>query len=437
MRLRELFSQKLGNAEVIPDASVSSKLMRRLARQEFLRFNPVRFNIYYLGGIMVAAITSAIILLPGKANSDELKPLKPSGEITNIVRKEIPIVSEGQTVIKNADTFNNKGVRSIRNQSNTRTPVVSAKVPVRTSQSLENIKITNSVVSDTVAGKSLFIKTLPETKELKNEMKPVEASFETSVTEGCAPLNVIFSNRSTSLDSCRWTFGDGGYSYEKNPKWIFDVDGEYKVLLSVFGSDGSVAESSARITVHPRPVAKFEITPEKAILPKDEIRFYNYSTDASIFKWDFGDGTTSSIADPRHWYTKFANYNVTLVASSEYGCSDSLVVMNAFSGSEYFIELPNAFIPNTLGPSGGFYSAKSDEGAQVFHPNFSGVSDYQLKIFSKLGILIFESNDINIGWDGYFRGQLSDPGVYIWKVRGNFRNGEPFIKMGDVTLLRN
>ena len=27
-----------------------------------------------------------------------------------------------------------------------------------------------------------------------------------------------------------------------------------------------------------------------------------------------------------------------------------------------------------------------------------------------------------------------NPGVYIWKVRGKFRNGEPFIKMGDVTL---
>jgi len=50
--------------------------------------------------------------------------------------------------------------------------------------------------------------------------------------------------------------------------------------------------------------------------------------------------------------------------------------------------------------------------------------------------LIFETNDINIGWDGYFKGQLSNPGVYIWKVRGNFRNGEPFTKMGDVTLLK-
>jgi hypothetical protein len=127
---------------------------------------------------------------------------------------------------------------------------------------------------------------------------------------------------------------------------------------------------------------------------------------------------------------------VKLVATSEFGCSDSLIVMNAFSGSEYFINFPNAFIPNSDGPSGGFYSNTSDESGQVFHPTSSGVTDYQLRIFSKFGILIFESSDVNIGWDGYYKGQIANPGVYIWKVRGSYRNGEPFVKMGDVTLLR-
>ncbi len=126
-----------------------------------------------------------------------------------------------------------------------------------------------------------------------------------------------------------------------------------------------------------------------------------------------------------------------LVVTSEYGCKDSLVVKNAFKGNQYFLTFPNAFIPNPGGPTGGYYSLKSDESAQVFHPEYSGVSDYQLKIFSKTGILIFESNDINVGWDGYLKGLLCEPGVYIWKVRGNFLSGEPFIKMGDVILLKN
>ena len=187
----------------------------------------------------------------------------------------------------------------------------------------------------------------------------------------------------------------------------------------------------------PNPSARFEIYPDKAVIPEDEVRFQNYSAEAIKYLWSFGDGSTSEQFEPYHRYEKYGNYNVSLKVYSENGCSDSLMVLNAFSGSAYFIEFPNAFIPNTGGPSGGVYSSVSDESAQVFHPSFSGVSEYHLKIFSKIGVLIFETSDINIGWDGYFKGQLTNPGVYIWKVRGNFSNGEPFTKMGDVTLLRN
>jgi PKD repeat protein len=254
---------------------------------------------------------------------------------------------------------------------------------------------------------------------------------------GCAPLKIKFTNGLTSYDSCRWTFGDGGSSNKIDPEWIFDVEGEYKVRLQVFTHDGKTLYSFATVTVHPHPQAHFEISPQNAVLPDDAIRFRNYSTNATRFKWDFGDGNTSDFFEPDHSYSKFSNFNVKLTAWSEWGCSDSLTVLNAFSGSEFFLEFPNAFIPNQQGPSGGYYSSKSDEAAQVFHPSYSGVTDYQLKIFSKLGIPIFESYDINLGWDGYNKGQLCDPGVYIWKVRGKFRNGEPFIKMGDVTLLQN
>ena len=119
--------------------------------------------------------------------------------------------------------------------------------------------------------------------------------------------------------------------------------------------------------------------------------FQNYSTEAIRYIWNFGDGITSEQFEPDHKYEKYGNYNVSLKVYSENGCSDSLMVLNAFSGSAYFIEFPNAFIPNTGGPSGGVYSSVSDESAQVFHPSFSGVSEYHLKIFSKIGVLIFET----------------------------------------------
>jgi hypothetical protein len=158
--------------------------------------------------------------------------------------------------------------------------------------------------------------------------------------------------------------------------------------------------------------------------------------DAVRYRWEFGDGKVSESLEPEHKYSRYSSYNVRLIAWSEHGCADSLLLTDAFAGSGCYIKFPNAFIPNADGPSGGNFSTKSDEAAQIFHPVTSGVSDYQLRIFSKIGIFIFESNDINTGWDGYHKGQLCEAGVYIWKVRGTYKNGEPFVKMGDVTLLK-
>jgi len=292
-------------------------------------------------------------------------------------------------------------------------------------------------VTDSMKNKGLFGSSNQESMKLKESYIEKTPIFKMSVSEGCAPLRVHFVINSGSFDSCRWTFGDGGWSNKTNPDWIYDVEGEYRVSLHLFRHDGFQASSSELVKVFAKPRARFEISPQQAVIPDDRIRFLNYSSDAVRFRWDFGDGDTSVLFEPVHKYSIFNNYDVTLVAYSETGCTDSITVRNAFSDSKYFIEFPNAFIPNTGGSTGGLYSSKSDEQAQVFHPVYSGVAEYRLKIFSKMGVLIFESNDINIGWDGYYKGQLCNPGVYIWKERGAFINGEPFVSMGDVTLLKN
>lgn len=437
MSIRELFRRKLENAEIIPDASVNAKLMRTLARHEFIHFYPARFNIYYLGGIVAAGIITAMILFSGERNRVNLTPSNINSEpdtISRIAFISIPVASA--VIQKSAKTANRKPGYQ-KDKVKTLPKPESGIRNIRDSKNGNDNRIVPAGVNGSFSKNDFFPKTSADPGKLQGRNLGDDVLFEPSALAGCVPLKLHFSNKMSSGDSCRWTFGDGGYSTQKDPDWIFDVEGDYQVVLQVFGPDGLQASSSASIKVYPKPKARFEILPEKVVLPDDEIRFLNYSANGVQFEWDFGDGNSSDLFEPRHKYLKFSNYNVRLVVLSENGCADSLIVMNAFSGSEYFIDFPNAFIPNPEGSSGGFYSSKSDEGAQVFHPAFSGVSDYQLKIFSKIGILIFESNDVNIGWDGYYKSQLSNPGVYIWKVRGNFLNGEPFIKMGDVTLLKN
>ena len=435
--LQELFRHKLDKAEIAPDPSVRAKLMRKLALREFLQFNPFRFNIYYVGAIIATGIATVLIL----SATHERNVQSPQQEILNvspakdnsesiIVAPEKPAVDISNSVKGKTTSTEGKGAVALKENN-----AVNAIDPAIISR--ERINLTPDTTNKSLKGKELFT-LAPENKLKLQEMtRSEEQLFEPSVGEGCAPLKVQFQNKLPEGDSCVWTFGDGGSSVARNPEWIYEVDGEYKVVLRVFGSGGLISSSSSVISVFPRPTARFEISPDRIAIPEDEVRFQNFSAGAVRYIWSFGDGNSSEQFEPLHRYEKYGNYNVGLKVFSENGCSDSLVVFNAFSGSAYFIEFPNAFIPNAAGPSGGVYSSKSDESAQVFHPSFSGVSDYHLMIFSKLGILLFETKDINIGWDGYFKSQLCNPGVYIWKVRGNFSNGEPFTKMGDVTLLKN
>jgi len=437
MSIRELFRQKLENAEIIPGASVSAKLMKKVARREFLRFNPARFNIYYLGGLLVAGISAAIILYSGNKKSDQQTISNSTGKTSIKDSIEYVTVPAEQIFIHKSDKLKESPNELPDNQREIRAGGESIIKPAQNGVQREDPIVVAKNITDSFSKKGLFEEVSPSMNKLKNGRKDEDVLFEPSATEGCLPLKIGFQIKTESYDSCKWTFGDGGYSFDKHPVWIFDVEGTYNVVLNLFDSDGSQAIYSTIIRVHPKPIARFECVPEKSLPTDNEVHFYNYSTNSIRYKWDFGDGDSSFLFEPRHKYSRSGNFDVSLVVYSDYGCSDSLFVKNAFSGSEDFIDFPNAFIPNIQGPTGGYYSSKSDESAYVFHPSYLGVSDFQLKIFSKIGILIFESNDINLGWDGYFKGQLCEPGVYIWKVRGSFRNGEPFTKMGDVTLLRN
>lgn len=437
MNVRELFRHKLEGAELIPDPAVNAKLMRTLSRREFIRFNPARFNAYYLGGVLVAAVTAGILLFSGKENPNQPDNTYNNQNIENAFNGNAIELPESNTIIKeNVDQSVSDlgGVK--KNTSLQKSSKTTIEIERKPEQSGRN-ETPPATINNPISKKGLFNDSSVETDKLKERTNRNETILEASSLTGCVPLKLHFDAGAGTFDSCNWTFGDGGYSNKRSPDWIFDMEGEYKVVLNLFTGGKLQATHSTVITVYPRPQARFEITPEGAVLPDDEIRFLNYSTNSIKYMWSFGDGTKSGLFEPDHRYSKFSNYNVKLVVTSEFGCTDSLIVMNAFSGSEYFINFPNAFIPNPDGPTGGFYSSKSDETGQVFHPTSLGVTDYQLRIFSKLGILIFESSDVNIGWDGYFKGQMANPGVYIWKVRGSYRNGEPFVKMGDVTLLRN
>jgi gliding motility-associated-like protein len=156
----------------------------------------------------------------------------------------------------------------------------------------------------------------------------ITAEF-TTLTEGCHPLEVQFTNQSLGAGTIRWEFGDGSVSSLTNPFYIFTNEShtankEYIVNLHTSSVFGCKASASDTITVNPRPKASFQLNTDEGCAPLP-VAITNLSEGGTLFNWQFGhqQGTQSA---PQFIYT-FTNdgevgrkYIVSLEATNDYGC---------------------------------------------------------------------------------------------------------------------
>jgi PKD repeat protein len=172
------------------------------------------------------------------------------------------------------------------------------------------------------------------------------------------------------------------------------------------------------------------------MLPDEKISTYNKTELGSRYQWDFGDDTYSSLQAPEHQYTELGTYDVTLISWTNQGCADTLTLPDAVSvEGEGFIEFPDAFMPELGGPNGGYWSENDWNNPFIFRPYAKGIVDYSLEIYNRWGELVFETENLYQGWDGYVDSKLANQEVYVWRAKGTFTNGQKFVKAGDVTVL--
>lgn len=263
--------------------------------------------------------------------------------------------------------------------------------------------------------------------------KPM-VEFTANRMSGCPPLEVQMLNSTKYATSSKWYFDDGTEpSTDPEPRHVFDEPGSYHVRLVAEGPGGT-QEQFLVFEVFQRPVVEFKVEPERVFLPGAEVQALNLSVDAHSFRWDFGDGATSLDESPRHTYEAPGRYNVKLTGLSQQGCEGSKVIEDAvFVDGSGRIRFPTAFHPTG---QGGEYGPRDHHNA-VFHPFIEGsVQDYRLMVFTRWGEKIFQTTDVNKGWDGYFNGTPCATGVYAWRAVGTFYDGSVFDVKGSVTLLR-
>jgi len=221
----------------------------------------------------------------------------------------------------------------------------------------------------------------------------------------------------------------GADVYAWSPDWgLDDATIGNPVATPVSSTDYVLLGSKfyANHTCYDTHVVQVRVYPQATINLPDSVQIWpgeRYQMDPGgnclYFDWFPSSGLSSStISNPLAYPEVRTRYFVT--ARTEEGCvlQDSIDVL---VNTETLLDAPNAFNPN----SGEFKIVKR------------GVANLKyFRIFNRWGNKVFETTDINQGWDGSYNGKAQPVGVYIYSIEAITSTGQPFRKEGNLTLLK-
>ena len=156
-----------------------------------------------------------------------------------------------------------------------------------------------------------------------------------SVNVSDSPIPTISANGSTSIcdgtsvtlsastaDSYAWTFNGVGLP-ETTQTIDATLEGLYTVNVTNADACNGVGSSTPiLINVNPTPTADASFTKTNGSFT---VQFLNNSTNASSYSWDFGDGNTSTSANPSHTYATGGDFTVVLTATNG-DCSNTFTI---------------------------------------------------------------------------------------------------------------
>jgi len=156
----------------------------------------------------------------------------------------------------------------------------------------------------------------------ENNVPVVEAQAD--ISYGTVPLIISFScfhnDQDGDIEKILWDFGDGSKSEEKMIRHTYSEQGTFFATIKVWDNTG--AESSDTIEINVvnfyKPIVSITTDKTAGKTPLF-INFSGYAYDIegeiSSYQWDFGDGSTSDIQNPTHWFNETGSYYVWLTVS--------------------------------------------------------------------------------------------------------------------------
>jgi len=257
-------------------------------------------------------------------------------------------------------------------------------------------------------------------------------TFSSNIVEGCAPLSVTFTATDQTNTTYNWSTSNALTGTGSSTTILFPTGGTFDVTLAATTINGCFASGSIAnyIYVEDLPNADFQSPISIFTNEAQYVQFSNFSTGATNYVWNFGDGQMSTEVEPSHIFQSTMNgYTINLIALTDLNCLDSMSISIGYQYNELY------YIPNSFTPDG-------DQNNQVFLPIFYSGYDplnFEMQIYNRWGEVLFETRNVLFGWDGSVgeEGLDAQEGVYTYRIL--FKNpdlDERVVVTGTVNLIR-
>jgi gliding motility-associated-like protein len=250
---------------------------------------------------------------------------------------------------------------------------------------------------------------------------PIVPLYHANKPYSCLPGDLVFFNdmnndHDDEIDSVIVQYGNGdmGVVYGNDSiHYIYTEAGIYTIDVTVISERGCVTTGTfpGIANIIANPVADFTMSANPTTFFETVVKMQDKSSPTVVqWTWDSpgSDPNNSTYQNPTFYFPEgiVATYPIRLIVETPEGCIDTVERILTVN-SDIIFYAPNAFTPD------------GDEFNQTWKFYVSGIDEYafELMIFNRWGEVIWETHDVNSGWDGTYNGIPVKEGAYTWVAR--------------------
>jgi gliding motility-associated-like protein len=242
----------------------------------------------------------------------------------------------------------------------------------------------------------------------------------------CDSLNFIAGSNDSLINHWYWNLGDGTSDTGKNVTHIYQGAGSFTVLLH---TDTSIINDTVKTIVNLPIPPILKVSNDTSICNDVSVNLFASGGNSYIWSPSAGlnnDHASDPVANPQITTT----YIVTATDSNNCIAKDSVKITvkdcppDTTKPTSFSLDVPTAFSPNGDGVN------------DVLYVRGTNISSIDFSIYNRYGSRVFSTNNINIGWDGTYKGEKQPVETYAYTLKAITIAGKEILKKGYVILLR-